>query len=55
MADEADNKTREADKKPRRPYEKPQIITEEVFERAALACQGKTASCERPPFSRQGS
>ena len=41
--------------KVKRLYEKPAIVTEEVFERQALACQGKTASCERPPFSRQGS
>lgn len=50
-----DDEKKEPQKKERRAYEPPAIITEEVFERQALACQGKTASCERPPFSRQGS
>ncbi len=54
MADDPKNEPREPAKK-RRPYEKPEIITEEVFERAALACQGKSSNCERPPFSKQGS
>ena len=51
----SDPKRPPPEKKARRPYEKPQIRTEEVFERAALSCQGKTASCEMPPFSFQGS
>jgi hypothetical protein len=51
-----DDKKQDLKKLPeKRPYVKPAITTEEIFERQALACQGKTQSCERPPFSRQGS
>jgi hypothetical protein len=50
---EKDEKQPEPKKK--RPYEKPAIVTEEVFESQALKCQGKDHSCETPPVSRQGS
>ncbi len=39
----------------RRPYVKPAITTEEIFERQALSCGSKFQSCENPPWSRQGS
>ena len=41
--------------KQRRPYEPPAIVTEEVFERQALTCQSKDATCHNPPFGRQAS
>ncbi|MCC6809645.1 MAG: hypothetical protein IT381_19605 [Deltaproteobacteria bacterium] len=50
-----DDDKKPLERKERRPYEPPAITTEEVFERQALACQGKIASCERAPISRQGS
>jgi hypothetical protein len=53
--DEREKKEAPKDEK-RRKYEPPQVITEEVFERQALACGAKTVvACEHPPVSHVGS